>query len=826
MNDNECCLWVRRDLVCEIARNGRVSRGWKPTRDDGRSKDSWPWIRAKVETSSGISPRNLSPRNKIRHEEERNGPISIIINDALDLDLHGLSITIPSDQRESMVVTANSWWQKNEEPPEDLTTLNHLHEPAVILCLKERYKNDFIYTYTGKVLLAMNPFKALGGLYGPDIIQEFLPKDSDKQSPNKKSPHVYATAQDSYSSMMFYHQEGKIASIEKNQSILVSGESGAGKTVTTKIILGYLTAISTWQQKRPGSPRRINKVDSPSIESQVVQSNPILESFGNARTLRNDNSSRFGKFIDISFDTLGRLYSASIETYLLEKVRLIDQSEGERNYHVFYELLQGLTLRERREFYLDGMKPQDFLMTSVSGTFNRRDGVDDESTYKDMVAALQTIGVCDQQRKALFSVCCALLHLSNLRFFEISSGGSELDQTNSSLDPALKLLGVPFETLNKALCYSTIAAGGETLLKNLSLIQARKALEAFMKAAYAALFQYVVKRINLSISVEGLERNKHAHEKEYSSIGVLDIFGFESFDINSFEQLCINFCNEALQQQFNSFVFKEEQREYKQEGIEFSFIEFPDNQDVLDLIEKKHEGIISILNEQSFLQRCTHISFSSALYEKCSDHPRFSATSSQRISGNFSIEHYAGIVEYSTSSFLEKNKDELPKEAAELLKSSSMEFMVSLGGLLGVQGESKRKTKTGKMMRSGNSLVKESVGSQFSAQLHSLRAKIENTNPHYVRCLKPNDQLIPGNFVPSIVADQLRYAGVLEAIRVTRVGFPHRFFHSEFLVRYGILTRSILLGYLKRGYDDRDLCEILVKHLIDGERTLKRYADI
>eukprot|EP00547_Thalassionema_nitzschioides_P000456 CAMPEP_0194204396 /NCGR_PEP_ID=MMETSP0156-20130528/3925_1 /TAXON_ID=33649 /ORGANISM="Thalassionema nitzschioides, Strain L26-B" /LENGTH=1546 /DNA_ID=CAMNT_0038930393 /DNA_START=214 /DNA_END=4855 /DNA_ORIENTATION=+ len=762
---------------------------------------------------------DFNPAPKIRKEEDQNEPLSIVIQDPLDLDLHGLSVTVPRDQRESMVVTANSWWQNNEEPPEDLTTLNHLHEPAVILCLKERYRNDCIYTYTGKVLLAMNPFKSIGGLYGQEVIQEFLPSYSDKQLQNRKAPHVYATAQDSYSSMMFYHQEGKMASNKKNQSILVSGESGAGKTVTTKIILGYLTAISTWQQRRPGSPRRSNKADSPSIESQVVQSNPILESFGNARTLRNDNSSRFGKFIDITFDALGRLYSASIETYLLEKVRLIAQAEGERNYHVFYEMLEGLSMRERRDFYLNHKKPIDFSMTAVSGTFDRRDGVDDRSTYKHLVAALETIGVYDQQRRELFSVCCALLHLSNLRFLETSTGGSELNQTNSSLEPALKLLGVPFEALNQALCFSAIAVGGETLLKNLSITQATKALEAFMKAAYAALFQHIVKRINLSISVGGAERKEGGQGDDYSSIGVLDIFGFESFDVNSFEQLCINFCNEALQQQFNSFVFKEEQREYDQEGIEFSFIAFPDNQDVLDLIEKKHEGILSILNEQSFLQRCTHMSFASALYEKCSNHSRFSANSSQRISGSFSIEHYAGLVEYNTATFLEKNKDELPKETAELLKSSNIKFMVSLGDLLGAPGEAKRKAKAGKTLRSGNSLVKESVGTQFSGQLRKLRAKIEKTNPHYVRCLKPNDQLIPGTFVPAIVADQLRCAGVLEAIRVSRVGFPQRFFHSEFLIRYGILARSKVPELIKRGYDDRGICEILVNHIIYGENT-------
>jgi myosin-5 len=732
-----------------------------------------------------------------------NHPVTILIDDVDAKELNNQTITLEANQKENqdpIILVANSWWQTGVDPPEDLTQLNHLHEPAVVLCLRKRYERNQIYTYTGKILIALNPFKQIRDLYGRSVIEHYLPSTLSSGGDSKAPPHVYATAQDAYSSMM---QD------KKNQSILVSGESGAGKTVTTKIVLAYLTIVSTWNQREGEKVLDGASGAVPSIESQVVHSTPILESFGNARTVRNDNSSRFGKFIDVRFLQSGKLQSASIQTYLLEKVRLISQAPGERNFHVFFELLNGLSQRERKDFLLGNLAPQDFRMTSNSGTFDRRDGVDDRATYRSLRESLSTIGLSASETKDVFSVCCALLFCSNLTFLESASGETELDNSNHSLSSVVELLGVDVLSLNNALCFTAIEARGETLYKTLSRSQASKALEALMKAAYSALFQYIVSRINDSISHE---KGSNRRDAGLLSIGVLDIFGFESFDKNSFEQLCINFCNEHLQQQFNQFVFKEEQREYQQEGIEWKYISFPDNQDVLDLIEKKHEGIISVLNEQNLLPRCTDQSFCMAVYEKCSSHLRFHATKGQRIAGQFCIAHYAGDVEYSTTGFLEKNKDELPKETTDLFKSSTSRFIVVLGEILDSPSSlrlQEASVSNKKIRRSSSSLVRESVSSQFCSQLRELRAKIDATSPHYIRCFKPNDLLVPTTFVASVVADQLRCAGVLEAIRVSRVGFPHRFSFSQFTLRYQMLAKNHMPRH-RRFYSERDLCEVVV----------------
>ena len=522
----------------------------------------------------------------------------------------------------------------------------------------------------------------------------------------------------------------------------------------------------------------------------------------------------------MQFHRSGTLAGAAIETYLLEKVRLITQGRGERNFHIFYELLSdgsGPSQSEKSALGLRHATPEHFIMTSQSGTFDRRDGVSDASTFAHLKAAMDTVGFTSEEQLEILSVPASMLFCSNLSFLDGDShdGSSQLDGSNPSLPNVLHLLGVTANALNDALCTSTIEVAGEVLRKVLSRDQATKALEAFMMATYGALFRYIVEQVNSSIMFESTDGTTSSSS---SAIRILDIFGFESFKVNSFEQLCINYCNETLQSQFNRYVFKLEQQEYEREGIEWSFIEFPDNQGVLDLIEKKRTGIISILDEQCRLTKCTDQTFVAKTYEICADHPRFIGSDRSKAVGCFSIQHYAGPVEYNSESFIAKNKDELPKETTDLLLSSSKPLLQELGGMLSASlspsaASSPRAGGTGSpLKRSGSSLSRASVGSQFGSQLRQLRERIDKTAPHYVRCLKPNDELVPDNFVPGIIADQLRCAGVLEAVRVSRVGFPQRYPHSLFAQRYGVLGGHAFDA--ARRHRRHDICHVLVDVLV------------
>ena len=448
--------------------------------------------------------------------------------------------------------------------PDDLIMLTHLHEPAVVHCLRKRYETNQIYTATGPILLAINPFKSLRGVYSEETMQQYFERGekgpsggvgndgNDDDHQNYLSPHIYGLADRTYRDMMVSlelaggsgRRSATNSDLKVDQSILVSGESGAGKTVSTKFILQYLAALSkrsAGESSTSGGSTDASR--NSDIEQQVLQSNPILESFGNARTIRNDNSSRFGKYIQIQFSNRGALVGASIETYLLEKVRIITQSEGERNYHIFYELLQGgLGDSELEEYFMADYTAEDFRITSCSATYDRRDGILDEETFADLISAFDTMGFSTEERSDVMAVTCALLHLSNLSILALSADESALDGTNVHLDPALSLLGLTAENLNKGLCYFAIQAGKEHHTRSLSKEKSEKGLEALVKALYAAVFDFLVARINASIAVDAGDRAKLGRGRNKSSaavaaIGVLDIFGFESFDTNSFEQL-------------------------------------------------------------------------------------------------------------------------------------------------------------------------------------------------------------------------------------------------------------------------------------------------
>eukprot|EP00804_Cyclotella_cryptica_P003663 CCRYP_016569-RC/>CCRYP_016569-RC protein AED:0.25 eAED:0.26 QI:0/0.75/0.55/1/0.75/0.55/9/0/1133 len=642
------------------------------------------------------------------------------------------------------------------EGVDDLIGLTHLHEPAILHALRVRYEEDVIYTSTGPILIAINPFKPMN-VYGEKVMEKYrLQGEGLAAIPRKKTNR---------------HMDDN--ETPTNQSILVSGESGAGKTVTTKIVLNYFAMLSKLASETP------LEVDATStttrVEQQVLDSNPILESFGNARTIRNDNSSRFGKYIDIRFSSSGRLTGARIDTYLLEKVRLIRQMEGERNFHVFYQLLEGATEEERDRLFLGEMELEDFRLVNQSGTFDRRDRVEDKDMHREMLEAMATMGFDPQLVKNILRLIVAVLYAGNMTFTETSTLKGDtctLDETEAS-EAVASLLGVSFDKLAAALTSRVLFLKEEVIVKELSAKQAYKASEALIKSIYGANFDFIVQTINKSIFNEKIDKKKN---DKSAYIGVLDIFGFETFEVNTFEQLCINYTNETLQQHFNKHVFKMEQQEYEREGILWKFISFPDNQDVLDLIDMKRTGILAVLDEQCIVEWGSDDKFTHALYTRCEKHDRFDASPQQQAVSKFSVEHYAGPVEYTTDEWIEKNKDQLPAASVELLQSSDFSLLKDLQSFVRAEGAGGR-----------GSVAMKSVAAKFSEQLKDLRARIDRTSPHYIRCLKPNDELLPDEFDPKNIVEQLRYSGVLEAVRVSRAGYPTRYPHSLFLSRYYML---------------------------------------
>ncbi|CAM9590046.1 unnamed protein product [Ectocarpus fasciculatus] len=702
---------------------------------------------------------------------------------------------------------------------EDLIALPHLHEAAILHSLCRRFDRGDIYTFTANaILLAVNPFKRLP-LYGKELLTEYFNMGYMRQQgiepPQALGPHVFAIADSAYRDMMKGIHAGKSAGMGPvNQSILISGESGAGKTESTKFVMRYLTTV--------GNGEDGVELEKGSIMDRVLQSNPILEAFGNARTIRNDNSSRFGKFIELMFNKRGNLLGAGIETYLLEKVRIPTQAENERNFHIFYQMCKGGDDEERERWELQG--PEEYHFVNQGDCYDLRK-VEDEDEFVHTKAALTTMGFEASSIQTIFDIMAGLIHLGELEFEaneeDEAAMLSDEEENQECMARVCRLCYLPEEGLLRALTSKTIEVGPRKEKTTIKLKdhQAYDARDALAKAFYGQLFNWLVATINSHINCDRKEVK--------ASVGVLDIFGFECFEHNSFEQLCINYTNETLQQQFNQFVFKMEQKEYSKEGIEWSFVEFPDNQDCLDLIEGKKKGLLTMLDDECRMGiRGTDANYASRLYKEHAETERFEADSAMRTKLCFAVKHYAGQVEYHVETFCDKNKDELPKESDELFASSANDFVVNL---FAPAGAKKAKTKGKKPAApkpkkdaSGVAGLKPTVGTQFKDQLHNLMDMIRDTRPHYIRCIKPNDNAEPDEVSRVRVMEQLRYGGVLEAVRVARSGYPVRLPHKDFYVRYRCLI-SLNKKVKKSRYPLRlkggtamaqKMCKDLVKHVL------------
>ncbi|XP_031596926.1 unconventional myosin-Vb isoform X2 [Oreochromis aureus] len=656
----------------------------------------------------------------------------------------------------------------------DLTALSYLHEPAVLHNLRVRFlESNAIYTYCGIVLVAINPYEQLQ-IYGEEVINAY-----SGQNMGDMDPHIFAVAEEAYKQM---------ARDEKNQSIIVSGESGAGKTVSAKYAMRFFATVG-------GSASDTN------VEDKVLASSPIMEAIGNAKTTRNDNSSRFGKYIQIGFNRHYHIIGANMRTYLLEKSRVVFQAEDERNYHIFYQLCASASLPEFRDLALTSA--EDFTYTSL-GENIFIEGVNDAEDFKKTREAFTLLGIKESSQNSIFKVIASILHLGNVEICSDRDGEScHISRKDVHLQHFCKLLGVELQQMEHWLCHRKLATTSETYVKTMSTKQATNARDALAKHIYARMFDWIVEHINLSLQTS---------IKQHSFIGVLDIYGFETFEVNSFEQFCINYANEKLQQQFNSHVFKLEQEEYMKEQIPWTLIDFADNQPCIDLIEARL-GILDLLDEECKVPKGTDQNWAQKLYNKHSSSVHFQKPRMSNIS--FIIIHFADKVEYQCDGFLEKNRDTVYEEQINILKASQFQLVADLFSDKDDVVPAKsarvnvRALKT--VPKAPNKEHRKTVGHQFRTSLHLLMDTLNATTPHYVRCIKPNDFKEAFSFDSRRAVQQLRACGVLETIRISAAGYPSRWTYPDFFNRYRVLMKKSDMTTADKKLVCKNLLETLIK---------------
>ncbi|KAM8835793.1 unconventional myosin-VIIa isoform 1-T1 [Synchiropus picturatus] len=657
---------------------------------------------------------------------------------------------------------------------EDMIRLGDLNEAGILRNLLIRYNECVIYTYTGSILVAVNPYQLLP-IYTADQIRLYTNKKIGEMP-----PHIFAIADNCYFNMQRNN---------KDQCCIISGESGAGKTESTKLILQFLAAISgqhSW------------------IEQQVLEATPILEAFGNAKTIRNDNSSRFGKYIDIHFNKRGAIEGAKIEQYLLEKSRVCRQAPDERNYHIFYCMLQGMAPEMKSKLGL-GLA-QDYAYLTM-GSCTECDGRDDLLDYSSILSAMKVLMFTETENWEISKLLAAILHMGNLRYEARTY--DNLDACVVVRSPDLLTAATLMEVESKDVCgcltTRTLITRGESVVTPLSVEQGLDVRDAFVKGIYGRLFVWIVDKINAAIFRPPSCESSTVRR----SIGLLDIFGFENFIVNSFEQLCINFANEHLQQFFVRHVFKLEQEEYNLEDISWQHIEFTDNQDALDMIANKPMNIISLIDEESKFPKGTDATM---LYKLNSQHKLNSNYIPPKNSyqTQFGIQHFAGVVHYETRGFLEKNRDSLHTDIIQLVHSSKNKFIKQIFQadvamfLCGYQQPSTPAPKGVETRKRSPTL-----SSQFKRSLEMLMRTLSVCQPFFVRCIKPNEFKRPMLFDRELCVRQLRYSGMMETIRIRRAGYPIRYTFAEFVERYRVLLPGVKPAHVQD--DLRGTCEQIVR---------------
>ncbi|XP_061235324.1 unconventional myosin-VIIb isoform X1 [Neopsephotus bourkii] len=656
---------------------------------------------------------------------------------------------------------------------EDMIRLGDLHEAGIVHNLLIRHQEHKIYTYTGSILVAVNPYQLLP-LYTVDQIRLYCNKRI-----GELPPHVFAIADNCYFNM----KRNK-----RDQCCVISGESGAGKTESTKLILQFLAAISgqhSW------------------IEQQVLEANPILEAFGNAKTIRNDNSSRFGKYIDIHFNQNGVIEGARIEQFLLEKSRVCRQAPEERNYHIFYCMLMGMNTEQKKMLNL-GTASEYTYLTMGNCTFC--DGRNDAKDYAHIRSAMKILTFSDSEHWDISKLLAAILHLGNVEFeaavYDNLDCSDVMDSPHFSI--ATKLLEVDSSELQNSLTNLSIIVRGESVSRPLNVVQAADGRDAFVKGIYGRIFLWIVNKINSAIFNPTLQKAKDSCH----SIGLLDIFGFENFSNNSFEQLCINIANEHLQQFFVHHVFKLEQEEYHAENITWSNIDFTDNRQALEVIALKPMNIISLIDEESKFPKGTDATMLvkiNSLHGKSKVYiPPKSVHDTK-----FGINHFAGVVFYESKDFLEKNRDTLSANVMQVVHSSKNKFLREIFHVEKTPSSLGRGTIRhlgADQAYKGLDTTKRlsTLGGQFKQSLEKLMKILEQCQPYFIRCIKPNDYKKPLLFDRELCIKQLRYSGMMETIQIRKAGFPVRYSFEEFFDRYRVLLPWSLRQQLKN--DARQSC--------------------
>ncbi|CAB1448845.1 unnamed protein product [Pleuronectes platessa] len=677
---------------------------------------------------------------------------------------------------------------------EDMADLTCLNEASVLHNIRDRYYSGLIYTYSGLFCVVVNPYKNLP-VYTESIVEMYRGKKR-----HEMPPHIYAISEAAYRSMLQDRED---------QSILCTGESGAGKTENTKKVIQYLAHVASSHKGGTRNKEAMQSLQYGELERQLLQANPILEAFGNAKTVKNDNSSRFGKFIRINFDVAGYIVGANIETYLLEKSRATRQAKDERTFHIFYQMLCGASEQTRADLLLGTADEYRYL----SGGSIPVPGQSDSDNFTQTMDSMTIMGFTPEESISMLKVISSVLQFGNISFTKEKHHDQASMPDNTAAQKLCHLLGINVLEFTRAILTPRIKVGREYVQKAQTKEQADFAIEALSKASYERLFRWLVHRIN-----RALDRRQR---QGASFIGILDIAGFEIFQLNSFEQLCINFTNEKLQQLFNHTMFILEQEEYQREGIEWNFIDFGlDLQPCIDLIERPAHppGVLALLDEECWFPRATDRSFVEKLSAEQGTHPKFFKPKQPRVEADFSIIHYAGKVNYKADDWLVKNMDPLNDNVASLLHQSSDTFISELwkevDRIIGLDqvstGESSGPVSFGAAGLKTKKGMFRTVGQLYKESLTKLMATLRNTNPNFLRCIIPNHEKKSGKLSPHLVLDQLRCNGVLEGIRICRQGFPNRIPFQEFRQRYEILTPNAIP---RTFMDGKQASELMIRAL-------------